>query len=787
MTWLMLSRRRQQSFDLMDLSGKELKRLTKSDIGTELDGVIVTAVKLIYANSGFVIFACRKGISVKGKYAGDIVPGLRFKVSGLVTQYGDKPQISASAIELIADEETTLNYIASFLTDNFDGVGEKTGKLLAEEFGDGVLDVILNEPDSIPGKIPGMSLEKAVKISNEIEQNEAILRLIYDLRLMGLTHKQSHKAFDEFGEECKSKIKENPYMLMKISGIGFETCENIAKRLNTEPLSITRVEGAVAGAVTSLLEENGDTYLEPSEVRKKVRALIMAGQSVEVTEEVFDGLYKDALQRAKADKFIAIYRFYEGKCRGCEIDDEGARISSCEFFGTEAAVKKEIESFLKGKVKKPNEEKTRELIRGMGRARNIELDKLQEDALYLCMYSPIAVVTGGPGTGKTTITSILAQHFRDNNIDFEFCAPTGRAAKRLSEASGVEASTIHRLLEMSAPLDEDEDSSTKAFFGRNSQNPLDCRVVVADEASMIDIFLFKALLDALRPGASLILVGDPEQLPSVGAGNVLADLLSCPLIPCVRLQYTFRHEKESSIASNAVRILRGEYPVEGDDFEILTTENDEEAVPLVTGLSLANSDQDCAILSPTRRNTLGTENLNVILQKKHNENSDEAVKIRSDLDLYPGDNVMQIKNNYSIEYFDPSSNEVSYGIFNGEMGKFTGYDILTGKYNIAYDERVVGYNKKMMKDVELSYAVTVHKAQGCEFDSVVVVLGKMNYKLTNRKLLYTAVTRGRNKVTIVDSGGRLSKMLRNDSGNFRKTSLGDFLSIVAQRYNDESS
>ncbi|MBP5180603.1 MAG: AAA family ATPase [Clostridiales bacterium] len=771
----------------MDQTGKEIKRLTKADIGTELDGVIVTAVKLIYENSGFVIFACKGGISVKGKYGGDIVPGLKFKVSGLVTSYQEKPQISAASIELVADDETTRNYISAFLSDNFDGVGQKTGKLLAEQFGESVIDVFLNEPDTIPEKIPGFGIEKAVAVSNEIEENESRLRLIFDLRLMGLTHKQSVKAYDEFGLTCKDKIEDNPYILMKISGIGFETCESIAKRLNTEPLSITRFEGAIAGAVSSILEENGDTYLEPSTVRNKVISLVASNTGGQIPEEIFDGLYRDALDRAKTDKFITIFQFKDGKCRGCDIDDEGARITSCEYFGTEAAIKKEIESFIDAKTRKPDEEKTRELIRKMGRERCIELDKLQEDALFLCMYSPLAIVTGGPGTGKTTITSILAQHFKDNNIDFEFCAPTGRAAKRLSEASGVEASTIHRLLEMSAPADDDEDGGTKAFFGRNSHNPLECRVVVADEASMIDIFLFKALLDALRPGASLILVGDPEQLPSVGAGNVLADLLSCPSIPNVRLEYTFRQDEESSIASNAVRILRGEYPVSGDDFEIITTASDEEALPVIERLSIGNRNADCAILSPTRRNTLGTENLNVILQQKHNEDSGNPVKVRSDLDLYPDDSVMQIKNNYSIEYFDPSNNEVSYGIFNGEMGKFDGYDILSGKYNIIYDDRKVGYTKKMMKDVELAYAVTVHKAQGCEFDSVVVVLGKMNYKLTNRKLLYTAVTRGRNKVTIIDSEGRLGKMLRNEADNFRKTSLSDFLKIVSERHKNESS
>jgi len=214
-----------------------------------------------------------------------------------------------------------------------------------------------------------------------------------------------------------------------------------------------------------------------------------------IPTEVFEGLYTDGLKRARDDRFIVVYRFTDNKCAGCEEDDEGARISARTVFGTEHAIKQQIESFLDAKSVRPDEQKTREMIRIMGEARGIELDRLQEDALYLCMYSPIAIITGGPGTGKTTITSILARHFREAGIDCEFCAPTGRAAKRLSEASGVRASTIHRLLEMSSPSD-DEEESQQTFCGRNKSNPLDCRVVVADEASMIDIFLFKALLDA---------------------------------------------------------------------------------------------------------------------------------------------------------------------------------------------------------------------------------------------------------------------------------------------------
>ena len=760
-----------------------LRRLSKDDIGKELDGCIVTAVKLIFERNGFVIFACKGGFSIKGSFAGSVVEGLSYRVSGLVTAYNDQPQISASSIEAADSSDEDKAIIAEFLKDNFKAVGKKTAGALADLYGDEVLEGLVNDPVKASSSIDGLTLDKATSIASEIEERIEFYKIILGLRKLGLSHKRANKIYDLLGPDCIDKISRNPYMLMKVSGIGFETCEAIARKLNMEPLSISRFEGAVVSAVNGLHESSGDTYLLPGQVRSKVMSILAADTGGQMPDELFDGLYSDALERAKEDKFIVIYRFAEGKCIGCGAEDEGARIASGVYFGTERAIKAEIEKYINAKSVVPDEEKTRSKIRDMGEARGITLDEHQEEALFLCMYSPIAIITGGPGTGKTTITSILAHHFKEEKIDFEFCAPTGRAAKRLSEASGVSASTIHRLLEMSAPSDDEDDN--EAFFGRNRSNPLECRVVVVDEASMVDIFLFKALLDAMRPGSSLILVGDPEQLPSVGAGNVLEDMLSCPAIPSVRLKYIFRQDEESSIASNAVRILRGEMPLPGDDFEIIKTESDEEALHYVEELSLGNRNGDFAILSPTRRNLLGTEYLNSLLQSRHNEGVEDCVNVRSDLKLYPGDHVMQVRNNYSIEYYDPDTREVQHGVYNGEIGVFKGFDVLTGKYDVIFDDdRRVGYDKKYMADIELSYALSVHKSQGCEFDSVAVVLGKMNYRLSNRKLLYTAVTRGRNKVIIIDSGNRLLKMLGSESELQRKTSLPDFLKIVAARHEE---
>lgn len=764
-----------------------LKKLSTDDIGKELDGVIVTAVKSVFDRNGFVIFACKGGFTVKGNCPEGLIEGMNYKVSGKVTSYNGKPQITAGSIELIETDENDEVLIAGFLKDNFDSVGEKLAQRLAAAYGNEVLQALLNDPEAASSAITGLSVELAADIARKYEEDTVFFETVLELRKLGLSNKKAVKVYDQYGSTCIDVIKDNPYILMRISGIGFETCEAIAKRLNAEPVSISRFEGAIVSAVNDLHEQTKDTWFDPDTVRKHATSLIMRKSEVTIPQDVFDGLYHDAVVRAKEDKFIVVYRFTGGKCAGCEETDEGARVSSMSVFGTEHAIKKQIEEFLKAKTHMPDKDKTVTKIISMGKQRDLELEQNQIEAIFMCMYSPISIITGGPGTGKTTITSILAQHFRDAGIECEFCAPTGRAAKRLSEATGEKACTIHRLLEMSAPSDEEDDRSD-LFFGRNKKNPLECRVVVADEASMIDIFLFKALLDALRPGASLILVGDPEQLPSVSEGNVLEDLLSCASIPRVKLQYVFRQGVDSSIAANAARILKGEYPVGGDDFEIIKTASDEEAVPFITRLSADNRECDHAILCPTRQKILGTENLNVILQESNNEGEEEPAVIRPTLKLYHGDNVMQVKNNYSIEYYDPASCEVQRGIYNGEMGRFQGFDVLTGKYDILFDgDRKIGFDKKNMSDIELSYAITVHKAQGCEFDRVTIVLGFMNSQLSSRKLLYTAVTRGKNKVTIIDSGERLSKMLKSDVKASRNTSLKDFLAIVQSRHKDGDS
>ena len=751
---------------------------SRDDIGKEVKDIIVVAVKKIYGNNGFVIFACEGRFTVKGNYGIDIVEGSSYKVSGKVGQYGKDIQISASSIELCKSENDSLKLIAAFLTDHFEGLGKKTAEKLSSEYKEKVLDVLLETPKEAAKNITGLSSAKALIYSETIDRDEAFLRALMDLRMLGLSKAQSLEAYDEFGLTASKEAGENPYRLLRCKGIGFETCEKIAVDKGIDLIDPLRFAGAVESVLYELHASSGSTYIDPAVVKTHAMTLLFKGE--DYNPDLIDPVYDDALEFAVKNRSIVIYRFKDDKCEGCKASDDGARIALRVYFTSEADIKREIESFVKAKVKSPDIDKARKRIFSLAAEMDIVPDKMQEEALLLSMFQPICVITGGPGTGKTTITGILAEHFKREKISCEFCAPTGRAAKRLSEASGVKANTIHRLLQMNS------DPGENVRFGRNKDNPIEARVIVVDEASMIDTLVFSALLKAIKKDASLILIGDPDQLPSVGAGNVLEDILSCTAVPRVRLQYVFRQKDESSIASNSKRILDGIDPIPNNvDFEIVRTDTDEEALIIVKDMYVPalRRGEDTLILSPTKQNVLGTVNINLELQSAVIGEDTKGIKIREGLTIHEGDRVMQVKNNYKAEYYDPNEMATQTGVFNGETGTVGEKDYLTNLVDIHFDDgRRIGYDQKMLADIELAYAVTVHKAQGCEFDHVIVALGKMNNMLSNRKLLYTAVTRGKKKVTVIDSCGRLSKMIASGYRNTRDTSLKDFLKIVQGRY-----
>lgn len=720
---------------------------------------------------------------MKGKFAGDIVVGAEYEVTGVEGEYKGKPQIAATLIEQVDISNVKQTLIAAFLEENFDGIGPKTSVRLAESYGDKVLDVFLENPQECALVAPGLSAARAMEISGIIDETPDKYRTLMQLRIYDLSQSQSEACWNELGNGCLPLIEKNPYSIMKINGIGFETCDRVADFIDFNLLDPNRFEGAIVNSLYEIHQSTGNTYALPVDVR--MAALSAVGKRLNNTTDItiLDSIMDSAEELAVEHKNIVVYRFIDGKCSACKSSDDGARISLANYFHAELTIKREIESFLKAKKVVPVKDKALESIDKIASESSIILEEKQRDAIFMSMFEPISIITGGPGTGKTTITRILAEYFRRENIDCAFCAPTGRAAKRLSDAAKVKATTIHRLLEING--ESQVKDGNDFMFGRGPENPIEARVIVVDETSMVDVQLFKSLLLATRKNSSIILVGDPDQLPSVGPGNVLSDLLTCEAIPRVSLSYVFRQDNESSIAANSSRILAGQMPVgNDDDFQVIRVNDDAEALELLKKYNQdIGHDSDSVILSPTKQNKLGVVNLNTELQKLFTAEVENKINVRTDLQLFICDKVMQVKNNYKIEYFNPEENELQSGIFNGEIGTVSDIDFMTGGCNINFDGgRYVAYDKKNLADIELAYAMTVHKAQGCEFDTVFIALGKMNYKLSNRKLLYTAVTRGKRRVVIIDSGNRLESMIASNTDIQRQTSLSDFLTIVSRRY-----
>ncbi len=756
------------------------------DVGTIVSDVIVCASKVVFEKNGFVIFYCGT-FSVKGNFAGSIVPGLNYKVSGEIGLYGRVVQITASKIELLEDGESKTPIIASFINNNFEGVGEKTGLLMAERFGENILEELLKRPKSTAKEIRGLSEKRAKAMSDKITAKKDQLEQILALRLFGLTEDQAAKAYDHFGITAYPEVSVNPYKLLRIDGVGFETCEYLAGKLDIDKFDPMRILGAILCILNETHYSSGNTYILPEILKIAVRRMIFSddicGTCTDritcnmVTSECnkFDEAYKEAMDLGKKLDDLVVYRFADNKCKGCEPSEEGARVAIKKIFRTEAGIKYEVESFLNAQVPEFNREEALTIIEKLSKSHNIELDDLQKEALLMCFKEPFSIITGGPGTGKTTITGLLASHLKEKKISCLFCAPTGRAAKRLSEAIGFEAHTIHRLLEV-RPMSGEEGFA----FGRNANNPLDARVIVVDETSMVDNSLFLALLRAIKPDSSVILIGDPNQLPSVGPGDLLSDLLSCRKIPRCELKYVFRQQNESSIAANAYRILNGENLIgNDDDFMIINPSSEEEGLEKIFDLFGKNKGTDMAILSPTKQNIMGTAYLNKELQAVAADLTSPSLTLGSRGVLREDDRVMQIKNDYNIEYFDPITNKTDTGVYNGELGEIIRINELNRSIEVMFDDgRKVIYSGKTLEDIDLAYAMTVHKSQGCEFDLVILALGKMSPKLLNRKLLYTAVTRGKKKVVIVDSEGMLQKMLRSTDISRRNTSLSDFLKII---------
>ena len=769
--------------------------LSVNDIGSEIEDQKVTCIKVFCPRKAndFVSFLCDGRFTVAGKSKVDIVEGGTYIISGKVTEWNNRPQVTLKKITADEDAGESL-IIASFLADNVKGLGKALSESLAEMFGREILKVLTETPEIAASKIKGLSAERAMEICDSLVEDFDFYEQGLEARLMGFSQAQI-KLLKNLGRLDCGNIRKTPFDLMGHGIAGFDLLDRIASSEGVSEVSAERIAAAVYQACITLHEDTKSTSLKPLDVRK--RAFEYANnREAKLTSEQFSGVFREAAAFAIDAKQIAVFKYDSGKCAICDVEDPDARFATMSYFTSELAIERRINQMLKTKTVPPARDESDRIMRDVASDLGIIPDRSQLDALYLCMYSPISVITGGPGTGKTTIMGVLGEYFRRNKISCIFAAPTGRAAKKLSEACGSEASTIHRLLGVRKTIESDDEELLPAdsagqynslLFVHGKDNPIHCRVIVIDEMSMVDTMLFRHLLDAADKGTSLILVGDPDQLPSVGCGDILRDLLSCGSIPKVKLEALHRQSDDGGIASNAGLILEGHEPKCMDkDFEVISCGTEEEAQETIVRLMIEHKEEDLICLTPTKNENvlLGTVQLNKLIQSLEVKDDLKVIKRGQSLVLHVGDKVMQNKNDYSTEWIDPVTGEVLQGIFNGELGVVTDIDPLKSSVTITFDEgKTAEYKGKMLENIDLAYAVTVHKSQGCEFDRVIIALGKMNPLLYKRSLLYTAVTRGKMNVTIVELEGTLAKFLRSPKGDTRDTCLRDLLKTVDYRRN----
>ncbi len=781
----------------MKTESKDNKKLSLSiaDIGSEIEDAKVTCIKVFCPRkaNNFVSFLCDGRFTVAGKSKVDIVEGGTYIISGKVTEWNNRPQVTLKKISMDEEAGDTL-LIASFLADNISGLGKTTSEALAERFGREILKVLTETPELASSEVKGLAQSRALAVCDQITQEYEFFEQGLEAKLMGFSQAQIKMLKNTDRLDCED-IRKTPYSLMGHGIAGFELLDRIALGEGMAITAKERIAAALYQSCMYLHEETKSTALLPQDVRKRALEYVNNNES-KITSDQFSEVFRDAAELAISDKKIAVYKYDNGKCAVCDVEDTEAHFATMSYFASELEIERRLNRMLNTRIDPPPRDESDRILKEVASDLGIISDKSQLEALYLCMYSPISVITGGPGTGKTTIMGVLGEYFRRNKISCVFAAPTGRAAKKLSEACGSEASTIHRLLGVRRTVNTDDEDllpDDKAgqynslLFAHGKDNPIVCRVIVIDEMSMVDTMLFRHLLDAVDKGTSLILVGDPDQLPSVGCGDILRDLLSCGSIPKIRLDALHRQSDDGTIASNANLILEGSEPKSsGDDFEVISCKTEEEAQETIARLVIEHKDEDLICLTPTKNENvaLGTVQLNKLIQALEDKDDLKVIKRGQSLVLHIGDKVMQNKNDYSTEWIDPVTGEVLQGIFNGELGVISDIDPLKGSVTITFDEgKTAEYKGKLLENIDLAYAVTVHKSQGCEFDRVIIALGKMNALLYKRSLLYTAVTRGKMNVTIVELEGTLQKFLKAPKGEVRQTCLKDLLMTVDFRRN----
>ena len=703
-------------------------------------------------------------------YIKGIIPfiseGEMIKIVGILKNhptYGEQIEVISSEMIQPETDDEILSYLSS---GRIKGIGPSLAKRIVKKFSKDTFDIMKYNPEKLK-EIQGIGKKKLVEIIESFSEDSSSREVIIYLQKLGISNVIANKIYKEYGDNTIKIVNENPYRLAdEIKGLGFKQADIIAKNMGISNESLYRIHTGIKYAL-NLVVRKGHIFAYEDELIEIATEILNVDRElikVELKELVIKGeLYFD-----KVDEKTAIYfpLYY-----------------NAEIKVAQKLFKLSVSEFKKIKMNVDDE------ILNMESEYEIEFDEKQKKAIYKALTGGVTVITGGPGTGKTTIINAIISFFEREEFLVKLAAPTGRAAKKMSEATNREAKTIHRLLEYTYSIDEKE----LVGFNRNSDNPLYADVIVIDEMSMVDILLMSSLLDAIEEGTRLILVGDSNQLPSVGAGIVLKDIIESNMefIDVIELDKIFRQANESMIVVNAHRINEGKKPYlneKNKDFFFIRKREHKNIVSNIVDLCThrlpnyyeLNSVNDIQVLSVVKGSSIGTKNLNVELQRSLNPSSKlKNEKQIGDRIFREGDKVMQIKNNYNVKWTDHSGKE-GEGVFNGDIGYIKRIDLIKKNIEIEFDnERIVKYDFSSLDEIMHAYAITVHKSQGSEFDAVVMPISYASKMLMTRNVLYTAITRAKKLVVLVGEEKYLNSMIENNFNIQRNTSLKEkFIKIM---------
>ena len=694
-----------------------------------------------------------------------VTQGASIEASGVYTHhpvYGKQFQISSFVEKMPEDTEAMERYLGSGA---IKGIGAALAARIVRKFGADTIRIVEEEPERL-AEVKGISEKKAREIAGQVTQKTEMRKAMIFLQKYGISLNLGAKIYQKYRESLYTVLQENPYKLAEdISGVGFKIADEIAARIGIHADSDYRIR---SGMLYTLLQASGEghIYLPKDQLFARCAQLLGVDESYmekHLMDMVIDR--KLVLKEKNGETVVYPSQYYY-------LELNTARML-CEL----------------NILCPEDEELIQKRITMIEKETDTVLDEMQKKAVTEAASHGLFILTGGPGTGKTTTINAIIQFFEGEGAELRLAAPTGRAAKRMTETTGYEAQTIHRLLELNGMPEEERDGGHSAKFERNAQNPLEADVIIIDEMSMVDIHLMHSLLLAVTTGTRLILVGDENQLPSVGPGNVLRDIIHSGCFPVVELTKIFRQASESDIVVNAHKINRGE-PVQinnkSRDFFFLKRYDADIIIRVVIALIQEKLPKyvdakpfEIQVLTPMRKGLLGVERLNQILQRYLNP-PEEAKKEKAigDRLFREGDKVMQIKNNYQMEWEIRGRYgiviEKGIGVFNGDMGILKEVNEFAETAEVEFEDgRFATYSFKQLEELELAYAITIHKSQGSEYPAVILPILSGPRMLMNRNLLYTAVTRARKCVTVVGSIEEFENMIRNEKQQKRYSALDE--------------